>query len=115
MSSYKSVPLSPNRNGQPPGPALDPNKPPPKAHRFPFLHTKKGIIITVAVVLIIIGGGLAGLAALPKHHNGEQGGGSSGGGGGGGGGHITDDSHFYGQSEAVYPSRMSRSPLFLHL
>lgn len=104
MSSYKSVPLSPNRHGQPPGPALDPSKPPPKAHRFPFLHTKKGIIITVAVVLIIIGGGLAGLAALPKHHNGKQGGGGSGGGGGGGGGHITDDSYFYGQSEAVYPS-----------
>jgi len=104
MPSYKSVPLSPNRGGNHPSDlAPDPSKPPPKTHRFPFLHTRKGIIITVLVVLVIIGGGLAGLAALPKHRNGGQGGGDSG--GGGGSGQITDDSYFYGQSPAVYPSR----------
>ncbi len=108
MSSYKSVPLSPHRGGQPPGPAPDPSKSPPKAHRFPFLHTKKGIVITAVVILIIIGGGLAGLAALPKHRDSEQSGGGSG--GGGSSGQITSDSYFYGQSPAVYPSR--ESPFF---
>lgn len=110
MASYKSVPLSPNTGGQPPGPAPDPSKSPPTAHRFPFLHTRKGIIVTVVVVLVIIGGGLAGLAALPKHRNeggGSGGSGGSGGGGSGGSGQITDDSYFYGQSPGVYPSRGS--------
>jgi beta-glucosidase len=106
MSSYKSVPFSPSRGNQASGPIADPSKPPPKVHRFPFLHTKKGIILTVLAALIIVGGGLAGLAALPKHRNGSAG---SGDGDGGGGvshkGRITDDSHFYGESPAVYPSR----------
>ncbi|KAK3995018.1 hypothetical protein QBC44DRAFT_366896 [Cladorrhinum sp. PSN332] len=68
--------------------------------RFPFLGTKKGIAIAVLVILIIIGGGLAGLAALPKRNsksaepardeNGNL--------------IITDDVHFYGDSEPIYPS-----------
>ncbi|KAB5535125.1 beta-glucosidase [Coniochaeta sp. 2T2.1] len=78
-------------------------KSPPKEHRFPFLHTRKGIIITVVVVLVIIGGGLAGLAALPKHNNKESSSGGKGG-GGGTGDEIQDDSYFYGQSPPVYPS-----------
>ena len=61
------------------------------------------------MVLIIIGGGLAGLAALPKSRessgNGSGGSGGGGGGGGSGGNVIQADSYFYGQSEAVYPSR----------
>ena len=107
MSSYRSVPLSPSRGisrQQHPGSPPDPMKSRPKEHRFPFLHTRKGIIITVVVVLVIVGGGLTGLAALPKHNNKEPG--SSGKGtGGGSDGEIQDDSHFYGQSPPVYPSR----------
>lgn len=53
-------------------------------------------------MLLIVGGGLAGLAALPKH---RDAGGRSSGGGGGGVSQITDDSHFYGESPGVYPSR----------
>ena len=106
-TSYKTVPASPQRGGQRPDSYPDQSsKAPAKHHRFPFLHTKKGIIITLLVVLVIIGGGLAGLAALPKHRDGQESGGDSTGDGSGGNGDvITDDSHFYGESPGVYPSR----------
>ncbi|KAK0754616.1 glycoside hydrolase superfamily [Schizothecium vesticola] len=71
------------------------------AHRFPFLRTKKGIIITVVVVLVIIGGGLAGLAALPKKSkDGSAGGGPE----GLDADAVRSDTHFYGESPPVYPS-----------
>ncbi|KAM0285672.1 hypothetical protein ACHAQH_001378 [Verticillium albo-atrum] len=63
-------------------------------NRFPVLSTKKGVTVLVAVILLVIGGGLAGLAALPR----GEGGGDS------GHGSIKDDTYFYGQSPAVYPS-----------
>jgi len=73
------------------------------ARRFPFLRTKKGIIITVVVVLVIIGGGLAGLAALPKKSkDGSAGGGPE----GLDADAVRSDTHFYGESPPVYPSRM---------
>lgn len=73
------------------------------ARRFPFLRTKKGIVITVVVVLVIIGGGLAGLAALPKKNkDGSAGGGPE----GLDADAVRSDAHFYGESPAVYPSRM---------
>jgi beta-glucosidase len=101
MSSYKTVPS--NGGHQLAAPDPDPNKSPP-THRFPWLHTKKGIAGVVAIVLVIIGAGLAGLAALPKHRE-QQSSGGSGGGAGGTNSQITDDEYFYGQSPAVYPSR----------
>ena len=70
---------------------------------FPFLRTRRGIVITVIVVLLIIGGGLAGLAALPKRGGSGDGDGSA--------DFATDpissDEHFYSQSPPVYPSRTS--------
>lgn len=73
------------------------------ARRFPFLRTKKGLIITVVVVLVIIGGGLAGLAALPKKNkDGSAGAGPE----GLDADAVRSDTHFYGESPAVYPSRM---------
>lgn len=57
-------------------------------------------MVAIPVLLLC---GLAGLAALPGRSSGR------GGGGGGGGADalavIGDDSHFFGQSPAVYPSR----------
>ncbi|KAK4148067.1 uncharacterized protein C8A04DRAFT_8644 [Dichotomopilus funicola] len=76
----------------------------PKSTQRPsFFRTKRGIIITVIVVLVIIGGGLAGLAAL-RNRGGGQSGDTAGAGEGDGDGVITDDTLFYGQSPAVYPS-----------
>lgn len=72
--------------------------------RPPFLRTKRGIIITVIVVLVIIGGGLAGLAAL-RNRGGDLSGDAAGAGEGDSEGVIIDDTVFYGQSPAVYPSR----------
>ncbi|KAK1760524.1 glycoside hydrolase superfamily [Echria macrotheca] len=94
-------PLAPDH-----GPGVDPSKAGAPAQQswlkrhFPFLRTRRGIIITVIVILVIIGGGLAGLAALPKK-NGSSGGDAA---GGASADTITDDGHFYGQSPPVYPS-----------
>jgi len=92
-------PLSPH------GTNVDPAKAPVKGswltRKFPFLGTKKGLIITVIVILVIIGGGLAGLAALPKKD--ERGGGGAA--DSATADAITSDVHFYGQSPPVYPSR----------
>lgn len=70
--------------------------------KLPFLRSRRGKIITVIVILLIIGGGLAGLAALPKNNNSSNN--NSGGSNGGDSQEITEDVHFYGQSEPVYPS-----------
>src|SRR4051812_20325108 len=70
------------------------------ARRFPFLRTKKGIIITVIVVLVIIGGGLAGLAALPKK---SKDGGARGEPEGLDADTVRSDARFYGESPPVYP------------
>lgn len=71
-------------------------------NRLPFLRTKRGIAVTVIAILVIIGGGLAGLAAL-RNRNGNGGSGNSQ--SGGTSNAITSDTHFYGQSPPVYPSR----------
>lgn len=76
-------------------------------NHLPFLKTKRGIVVTVAAILIIIGGGLAGLAALHKRNGGSSGDGSGADGDGDGvsPNAITSDTHFYGLSPPVYPSR----------
>ncbi|KAK4247230.1 hypothetical protein C7999DRAFT_32312 [Corynascus novoguineensis] len=67
--------------------------------------TIRGVAILVAAVLIVVGGGLAGLAALRTRDGGGSGDDASAGNGGGEAeGVIRDDSWFYGQSPAVYPS-----------
>ncbi|TPX17584.1 uncharacterized protein E0L32_012118 [Thyridium curvatum] len=59
---------------------------------------KRGVALVVIAVLVVVGGGLSGLAAL-RH----RGGGSSSS-GAAASDEITDDTHFYGQSEPVYPA-----------
>lgn len=75
--------------------------------RFPFLRRKRGIAIVAVATLVVIGGGLAGLAALHNRSSGGGGVGSSGPGSGGSGSSnaIASDTHFYGDSPPVYPSR----------
>jgi beta-glucosidase len=103
-----SQPLAPDHR-----PGVDPSKAAAPAQQswlkrhFPFLRTRRGIIITVIVILVIIGGGLAGLAALPKKNSSNDGSTA----GGASADTITDDGHFYGQSPPVYPSRMPFQPL----
>lgn len=74
-------------------------------NRFPFLQHKRGVAIVVIAILVIIGGGLAGLAALPNRSGSSSGGGGSGNGAGDNPNAIQSDTHFYGQSPAVEPSR----------
>lgn len=97
-SNEVTEPLSPH------GANADPTKAANKGswltRKFPFLGTKKGIMITVIVILVIIGGGLAGLAALPKKDGGGEAAASP-----ATADAITSDVHFYGQSPPVYPSR----------
>ncbi|KAK6196671.1 hypothetical protein LQW54_011322 [Pestalotiopsis sp. IQ-011] len=68
--------------------------------RHPFLARKRGKALVIFILCLPLLG-LLGLLAL--RHSGSQGGGSSGAGGGPSDA-ITDDTHFYGQSEPVYPS-----------
>lgn len=79
-------------------------------NRLPFLRTKRGIAVTVITILVIIGGGLAGLAALRGRH-GDSGSGSSR--SGGTSNVITSDTHFYGLSPPVYPSRELPTPTYV--
>lgn len=58
----------------------------------------------VIAILVIIGGGLAGLAAL-RNRSGSSSGSSGSGNGGNNPNAIQSDTHFYGQSPAVEPSR----------
>lgn len=74
-------------------------------NRFPFLQHKRGVAIVVIAILVIIGGGLAGLAALPNRSGSSSGSGGSGNGAGDNPNAIQSDTHFYGQSPAVEPSR----------
>lgn len=74
-------------------------------NRFPFLQRKRGIAIVVIVILVIIGGGLAGLAALPNRSGSSSGSSGSGNGAGNNPNAIQSDTHFYGQSPPVEPSR----------
>lgn len=78
-------------------------------NHLPFLRTKRGIAVTVVAILVIIGGGLAGLAALHDRNSGADGDGSGADGDGDGlsPDAITSDTHFYGRSPPVYPSRES--------
>lgn len=69
--------------------------------RFPILQRKRGKALLVCILLLPLLA-LLGLLAL---RNRSGGGGGSGGQGGTTEGAITDDTHFYGQSEPVYPSR----------
>lgn len=79
-------------------------------NRFPFLQHKRGIAIVVIAILVVIGGGLAGLAALPNRSGSSSGSGGSGNGAEDKPNAIQSDTHFYGQSPAVEPSRKCLSP-----
>lgn len=80
-------------------------------NRFPFLQHKRGVAIVVIAILVIIGGGLAGLAALPNRSGSSSGSGGSGNGAGDNPNAIQSDTHFYGQSPAVEPSRKCLSSM----
>lgn len=71
--------------------------------KVPFLKTKKGLAVAIIAILVIIGGGLAGLAALRTRGN--SGSTSDGPSGTTSSSVISSDTHFSGQSPAVYPSR----------
>lgn len=79
--------------------------------RFPFLQHKRGVALVVIAILVIIGGGLAGLAALHNRSVSSSGGGGSGNGSGNNPNAIQSDTHFYGQSPAVEPSRKCLSSI----
>lgn len=79
--------------------------------RFPFLQHKRGVALVVIAILVIIGGGLAGLAALHNRSGSSSGSGGSGNGSGNNPNAIQSDTHFYGQSPAVEPSRKCLSSM----
>ncbi|KAI0016551.1 glycoside hydrolase family 3 protein [Xylariomycetidae sp. FL0641] len=67
--------------------------------RFPILNKKRGKLLVAALLILPL---LALLALLVLRNRGGDGSGSSS--GSGSNALITDDTHFYGQSEPVYPS-----------
>jgi hypothetical protein len=76
--------------------------------RFPILQRRRGKVLLTCILLLPLLA-LLGLLALRNRGGGAA---SSGGQGGGSSteGAITDDAHFYGQSEPVYPSRRFNVP-----
>lgn len=71
--------------------------------RFPILQKKRGKALLIGLMILPLFG-LLGLLALRNRDGGSGSGSDASGPGSGNSQFITDDTYFYGQSEAVYPS-----------